>query len=60
MRLIHGRFDLNSHVVTYVTPSGALEAVEAERDEGRRFIAGLAPGDRVEVIYAEALALGVE
>lgn len=60
MTVVIKTVDLNSNVVTFVTPSGSLEAVEAEREKGQRFIAGLKPGDRVELIYGEVLALGVK
>lgn len=52
--------DLEQHLVVFTDPDGVIHAVEAQRDEGRRFIAGLKPGDRVELVYAEALALAVE
>lgn len=60
MTVVIRTVDLDSNVVTFTTPSGALEAVEAERDEGQKFIAGLKPGDRVELIYGKVLALAVE
>ena len=60
MTVVIRTVDQVSNVVTFVTPSGALEAVEAERDEGRRFIAGLQPGDRVELVFGEVLALAVQ
>jgi len=52
--------DKSQHLVVFTGPEGELHAVEAERDEGRRFVAGLKPGDRVELSYAEALAISVE
>jgi hypothetical protein len=52
--------DLEQHIVVLIDPDGVIHAVEAERDEGRRFIAGPKPGDRVELTYAEALALAVD
>jgi len=52
--------DLAQHVVTFTDPDGALRAVKAQRDEGRRFVDGLKPGDRVEIVYAEGVALSVE
>ena len=52
--------DLAQHLVVFTDPEGRIHAVEAERDEGRRFIAGLKAGDRVELVYGEALVLAVE
>jgi hypothetical protein len=52
--------DRKLNIVVFTDPSGELHAVEAERDEGKRFVAGLKAGDRVELIYTEALALSVE
>lgn len=60
MTVVVQSVDKQRHIVTYTDPSGVLQAVEAERDEGRRFIAGLEPGDRVELVYTEALVLAVE
>ena len=60
MTVVIKTVDLNSNVVTFTTPSGALEAVEAEREQGQQFIAGLKPGDRVELIFGKVLALSVE
>ena len=51
--------DKESHIVVFTTDDEMLHAVEAQRDEGRQFIAGLKPGDRVELIYAEAVAISV-
>jgi hypothetical protein len=52
--------DAERHVVTFTDPDGALRAVKAERDEGIRFVAGLKPGDRVEIVYGEGVVLSVE
>jgi hypothetical protein len=52
--------DLEQNVVVLTDPEGAIHAVEAEREEGQRFIAGLKPGDRVELVYKAALVLAVE
>jgi len=60
MTVVVKSVDLERHVVVFTDPGGALHAVEAERDVGRRFIAGLSPGDRVELVYAKVFVLGVE
>ena len=52
--------DPERHVVTFVDPEGALRAVMARRDEGKRFVEGLMPGDRVAIVYVEGLILSVE
>ena len=52
--------DAAKHVVTFTDPDGATRAVKAERDEGIRFVAGLKPGDRVEIVYGEGVVLSVE
>jgi hypothetical protein len=52
--------DQDQHVVTFTDPNGVLHVVEAERDEGKNFVRGLKPGDRVELVYEEAFAMSVE
>jgi len=52
--------DIDQHVVTFTDPGGVLHAVEAERDEGKAFVKGLKPGDRVELNYEEVLVMAVE
>lgn len=52
--------DADRHVVVFTDPDGVIHAIEAERDQGKRFVEGLKPGDRVELLYGEALALSVE
>jgi len=52
--------DKDQHIVTFTDPNGVLRAVEAERDEGKNFVRGLKPGDRVELVYEEVFAMSVE
>ncbi|MEE8107466.1 MAG: hypothetical protein V3T86_18175 [Planctomycetota bacterium] len=55
--------DTKQHIVVFKgkgRPAGELHSVRAERDEGRRFIAGLKVGDRVKLSYTEAIAITVE
>jgi len=52
--------DKKQHIVVFTGPAGELHAVRAQRDEGRRFISGLKTGDRVKLVYTEAVALTVD
>lgn len=52
--------DTSRHKVVVRTPEGDVRSVQATRDKGRRFIAGLAPGDRVTLYYTQGVALTVE
>jgi hypothetical protein len=60
MTVVVKSVDLDQNLVVFTDPDGVIHAVEAEREQGQRFIAGLKPGDRVVLVYTEALALGVE
>lgn len=60
MTVVIKSVDVDKHLVIFTGPDGALDVVEAEREEGQRFIAGLKPGDRVEVIYGKLFVLAVE
>ncbi len=56
--------DKKQHIVVFTAAGegseGELHSVRAQRDEGRRFISGLKVGDRVKLVYTEAIALTVE
>jgi hypothetical protein len=52
--------DTQNHIVVFKTQDGTMEAAEVKRPEGREFLRGLKPGDRVQITYTEALALRVE
>ena len=52
--------DTRKHIVVLTGPSGELHSVRAQREEGRRFVSGLKPGDRVKLVYAEMVALAIE
>jgi len=45
--------------LTVLKPDGATRTVPIESDEGRAFIKKLKKGDKVDVVYAEALAVEV-
>jgi len=52
--------DTRTNIVVFTPPGGGLRAIRVRRPEGRRFIAGLKPGDQVQITYTEAMAVGVE
>jgi hypothetical protein len=60
MTVVVNTVDRDRHEVVFTDPDGMLHTVQAEREEGRRFVEGLAPGDRVELVYTEAAVLAVE
>lgn len=59
MTVVVKSVDLKSNIVTFTGPDGMLHAVEAQREAGQEFIAGLSPGDRVEMIFVEANVITV-
>ena len=52
--------DTKTNIVVFTPPGGGLRAIRVRRPEGQRFIAGLKPGDDVQITYTEAMAVGVE
>jgi hypothetical protein len=52
--------DAENHVVVCTDPAGARHTVRAQREEGKRFVEILKPGDRVEIVKREGVALSVE
>ena len=46
--------------VVFRAADGVMEVTEVRRPEGREFIRGLKPGDRVQITYSEALAVRVD
>jgi len=52
--------DTKTNIVVFTPPGGGLRAIRVRRPEGKRFIAGLKPGDEVQITYTEAMAVGVE
>lgn len=52
--------DAEKHIVVFTDPEGRRRTVRAQRDEGKRFVEGLKPGDRVEIVHREGIALSVE
>jgi hypothetical protein len=51
-------YDPDTNVVTFSTPDGLPHSLIV-KPEMRDFAQALKPGDRVEVVYTEALAIGV-
>ncbi len=51
--------DKAQHIVTFTGPDGRMHVMRAQRDEGKEFVDGLKSGDRVELIYKEAVAISV-
>ncbi len=51
--------DTKANTLTVLTPAGASRTVPIESDEGKAFIKKLKKGDKVDVVYAEALAVEV-
>ena len=51
--------DAATGTVSFTGPEGKQREVTAEREEGAAFISQLKPGDRVQLTYAEALAIAV-
>jgi hypothetical protein len=52
--------DPGAGVVTFTGPRGATRRVAARQPAMRDFVRGLRPGDEVDIVYAEALAVRVE
>ena len=51
--------DAATGTVSFTGPGGTQREVTAEREGGAAFISKLKPGDRVQLTYAEALAIAV-
>jgi len=51
-------YDPDTNVVSFTTPDGRLHSLVV-KPEMRDFARALKPGDRVDVVYTEALAIGV-
>ncbi len=53
------KIDTKGSTLTVLKPDGTSRIVPIESDEGRAFIKKLKKGDKVDVVYAEALAVEV-
>jgi hypothetical protein len=52
--------DHAAHTVTFTGPSSAARTVAVRDPEAQRFVDTLKPGDRVDLVYTESLAVAVE
>ncbi len=53
------KVDTKANTVTFKRPDGSSRTRTVESDEGKAFIKKLKPGDAVDVVYAEAVAVEV-
>jgi Cu/Ag efflux protein CusF len=53
------KIDTQGNTLTVLKPDGASRTIPIESDEGKAFIRKLKKGDKVDVVYAEALAVEV-
>ena len=60
MTVVVKSIDLAEHLVVFTNPAGQLRVIRAQREQGRKFIAGLKPGDRVTLLYGQAVVVTVE
>lgn len=51
--------DKTAHTVTFKRPDGLVQTLPVESPEGRAFVSKLSPGDEVDVLYMEAVAIAV-
>lgn len=51
--------DTKANKLTVLKPNGASSTIPIESDEGKAFIKKLKKGDKVDVVYAEAMAVEV-
>jgi hypothetical protein len=52
--------DHAAHTVSFTGPGGTFRTVVVRDPEARRFVDTLKAGDRVDLVYAESLAVAVE
>lgn len=53
-------YDQTTRIVTFIDPDGFTHAVRVEKPEMQAFASSFNAGDRVEVVFTEAVAIGVE
>ena len=51
--------DTKANTITVLKPDGDTRTIPIESDEGKAFLKKLKKGDKVDVVYAEALAVEV-
>jgi hypothetical protein len=64
-RVLSGRVtvtavDPASNAVSFVGPNGVPRTVVARRPEAQAFVRSLRPGEQVDIVYEEALAVSIE
>lgn len=52
--------DRASHTITFTTPSNMARTIAVRDPEARRFLETLKPGDNVDLVYTESVAIAVE
>jgi hypothetical protein len=52
--------DLEKSVVAFTTSNGEKRAIHVEREEGKKFIQKLKPGDLVDITYTQQVAVSLE
>ncbi len=52
--------DTKAHTVTFLRQDGTEDTADIRSEEGRTFIAGLHPGDQVDLAFNEAIAVSVD
>lgn len=52
--------DAKNHIVSFYGSDGLARVLPVRSPQGQEFIAGLKPGDEVELTYTEAVAMSVE
>jgi Cu/Ag efflux protein CusF len=53
------KVDTKANTVTFKRPDGLSRTVAVESDEGKAFLKKIKKGDKVDVVYAEAVAIEV-
>lgn len=53
------KVDTKANTVTFKRPDGLSRTIAVESDEGKAFLKKIKKGDKVDVLYAEALAIEV-
>jgi hypothetical protein len=60
MTVVVNSVDSKRHIVVFTGPDGVVQVVEAQYDEGKKFVKGLKSGDRVELVYGQSVMLEIK